>query len=314
MFWQLLFASVISSLGILASLVLIPFMFFGLRLHHYSDSNLVTKIEHNIVKNALILSNNTDPMNFSYGKWYIAYVGVTVSQYGGSSSYVYVFCSEKMKAKLLESEDSPRKAQTENFYKIKELKIMHGSPYNKYQYGEKTSKISKISPDSRQEFILKQVLNYYSEHERNRVIVYIDGKPKSGKSSIAHLLYLELSKTRSIILLENYQPLLCNNMFESVLEGRTKSNAEHLIVTIEEVDCLLRDLNNTNFGYKFRQEIYNKSTWDAFMDAIDKKGFKLILLLTSNTMLEHMPDPSYLRDGRTHLRFRLNEHDVCQLD
>lgn len=313
MLLQLIFASLIGTIGVLSTVLLIPFTFFGYRLRHYSDSTLVTKIEKNIVKNALIISNNVDPQNFSYGKWFIAYVGATTNQYG-SSSYVYVFCNEKTKNKLLESlEVEDKVVKDDRIINMSKIIVSSASPYGGYYYIENYSKFKRIEPNDNQKIILDSIMNHYNDDDNllHRTTVYLDGESGSGKSSIAYLLYLRMiSENKSVSIAENYQPLLCNNMFKRVLDARKKSNKEHLIVTIEEVDGILNILTNTPYDYKFPKEVYDKSTWDSFLDRIDNCEEKIILILTSNTLLENFKDESYLRQGRTHLRFRLNKNSL----
>ena len=314
MYLQLLFASLIGTLGFLSTLLLIPFTFFGYRLHHYSDSSLVSKIEKNIVKNALILSNNVDPQNFSYGKWFIAYVGVTTSQHGSSSSYVYVFCNKKTKDRLLESDQFDSKAEEDDrIVKMNTLVVSFGSPYAGYTYIQNSDDFKRIEPSDRQQIIVDSIMAHYNDSDNvlHRTTVFLDGESGAGKSSIAYLLYLRMmDENKNVVIAENYQPLLSNNMFKRIHDARKKSNKEHLIVTMEEIDGIFKVINNTQFSYKFPQEIFDKSTWDAFLDRIDRKGKKMILILSSNVLYENMPDPAYLREGRTHLRFRLNKNSV----
>ena len=313
MLLQLVFASLIGTLGVLSTVLLIPFTFFGYRLRHYSDPNLVTKIEKNIVNNALIISNNIDPQNFSYGKWFIAYVGTTTGQHG-SSSYVYVFCNDKTKNKLLESSEvEPSIIKDDRIVRMSNIVMSAGSPYGGYNYVEDYSDFKRIEPNDNQKIILDSIMDHYNDYDNvlHRTIVFLDGESGSGKSSIAYLLYLRmLSENKNVTIAENYQPLICNNMFIRILNARKKSNKEHLIVTIEEVDGILNRLIDTQHDNRFAQEVYNKSTWDSFLDYIDNKGQKIILILTSNTLLENFKDESYLRQGRTHLRFRLNKNSL----
>ena len=74
---------------------------------------------------------------------------------------------------------------------------------------------------------------------------------------------------------------------------------EPVIIVIEEVDIMIQKIDKgLDKNKEIPIEIYNKTTWNNFMD--DLIFYKIILIFTSNTSKQDIDkiDPSYLRQGR----------------
>ena len=69
---------------------------------------------------------------------------------------------------------------------------------------------------------------------------------------------------------------------------------------------MIENINSktTNEHKKFCKEIYNKTSWNKFMDKIEYGMFPyVIFIMTSNKNKKYIDtfDKSYLRDGRTNI-------------
>lgn len=101
--------------------------------------------------------------------------------------------------------------------------------------------------------------------------------------------------------------------FEAMYSKFTKSSAKTLILLVNEVDHIIRKIDNGIIwsSAKLRVQVNDKSSWNDWLDYIDKYCSNTIVLFTSNTLYENISqDTSYLRHGRTHLRFRLNKNSL----
>ena len=94
-------------------------------------------------------------------------------------------------------------------------------------------------------------------------------------------------------------------------EGQTSVEpGKKLVIVIEEVDRLIDAIHRgTITAIKPHMlEVRNKATFNTFLDDM-YMYLNVILIMTSNTKVADIDamDPSYLRNGRVHLRLEMNE-------
>lgn len=208
MFLQLVITSLLGLFSIIGTIFLMPFRLLGYRLFHFSQSNYVNIIESKLKDTAFIISNKNEPQNFAYGRWYVAYIGITPSQHGGTSTYIYIFGTQKMIDNLLKCEEDVKEKKNDNISYIKMLvKAEFGSWWG-YEYSEVSKKIKHQTPNTHQSEIIESILAYHYDESNpmNITIVYIDGEPGSRKSSISNML---CERVQDSILCLDYKPCLC---------------------------------------------------------------------------------------------------------
>ena len=80
---------------------------------------------------------------------------------------------------------------------------------------------------------------------------------------------------------------------------------------MDEIDILLRKIyrNEITSNYKYPKEVYDKSTWNRFLDNFDRGYYPWVtLIMTSNRTIEQIDeelDSSFLRHGRVDQYFTL---------
>ena len=181
--------------------------------------------------------------------------------------------------------------------------IQKGSFKNLY-YTKVTLQLDHLTPMPSQTVVVDGILDVY--HKLGRATVFLHGVTGAGKSSVGYLV----AKALHGKYCHSFDPSEPGNQLCTLLCDADIDSASPLVVVLEEVDDLVRRLNNGEV--KVNQEVptsvYNKSTWTSFLD--DMFLYKnVVLILTSNTsksVLDNL-DPSYLRQGRIHASYCMNE-------
>jgi len=290
-------------------------------LNCYSADNYVNAILPKLKKNALITDDEYNPRDFSFGKWFIAYVSVTHGE-RSTVTKVYLFTTEKKTKELIES--SPvtpgnKVKHSDDIVQISRLiKTAQGSWWG-YEWVESKDYSIRHTPNYYQSTIIDKIISYCqsSKNGMRRCVAFIDGEPGSQKSTIANLL---CSKLDNSILCETFDPFLCGDSYTTMYNTHKRLNGERtLVLLVNEVDEMIRNIKTPSGGSvqnKYYVQVKNKTTWNNWLDEIDKYGYNVIVLMTSNTKYENIlaDDNSYLRQGRIHLRFRLDKNNLTEFD
>lgn len=153
-----------------------------------------------------------------------------------------------------------------------------------------------------QQEAFKEIMHFYKENHFCKTFIY--GPPGKGKTYFSYIL----ANMLQCFMTDTYSPTDPGAGF-SLLYNRYKSTlTKPLIVVLDEVDILLENIhhNKLEFHKNFKREIYDKTSWNSFIDKIEFGLFpNVILILTSNKTKEEidMLDKSYLREGRMNLYF-----------
>jgi len=186
-------------------------------------------------------------------------------------------------------------------------------------YGNCYYQASKMSPivstaKEPQTVIINDIIKQYEE--KGVVNAFIYGASGAGKSTVASLLAQKMKG----YLCSGYRPNEPGDMLNALITHfRFASNKYRttagkkcgpLIVLIDEIDVIIHNIHTARTPHaKLRTEIYNKPTFNAFMDRINEyRGY--IYIFTSNVSketIDEIYDPCYLRPGRISAYYELHD-------
>lgn len=318
MMFDLIIASFINTLQIVLSLILLPFKVFGYHLSIYTASNYVDFLLINLKEGALILENDNTPRNFSFGRWYVAYIYAVESEHGTKTT-VYLFSTRAMSKELIKDHSGVR-CENKKDDRIMNITMFYkdaGGSWWGYNWSEFNTKCARLANRYHQMDLADTILEYHTSYDNvmRCTVAFIDGPPKGGKSTIARIL---ASRLEYSIICDDYRPMLAGDMFIPMYRAFQKVNTSTakrtLILVLDEVDCIIREFERAaSVNNKYAVQVTNKSTWNSLLDHITNYCTDIIVLLTSNTNYDEISaDKSYLRPGRVHLRYTLTEDNYEQ--
>lgn len=297
------------------SIIIIPLFYFGI----YKRSKTFDEIIPSSLKDAIIY-NETEidgiPYGFIFGKWFIGYIKET-SENADSSYWIFSTKSTFEKITTDISSCSSEKSLNGSLFQERTLKInknlfivhITGNFSCRRINFTKCNPID-CEPKPEQSRIIDSIL---SLKKKNQVIL-ISGPPGSGKSFIADLLIKELlvnpktcfKNCEEVVYTYNFNPTIPNSYFSYIYLKTNPSEKKRLIVLIDEVDIILSKIFSGSItqNSKYPTEVYDKTTWNRFLDNFDRGYFPWVtLILTSNKPKRFIDDldSSLLRNGRLDL-------------
>jgi hypothetical protein len=304
--FELLLIGFTSIFKIIFTLILIPFRCLGYKLRCYTTDNYVTVMLPKLSDNALIITNEYNPQDFSFGKWYIAYI-YTEKKERSNDTIIYLFSTEKKAKELITRSDTIKRKTESDIISITRLCKTRGGSWWGYDYGEIISDCNRLVPTYEQSDICDNILNQYNITQN--CVVFIDGEPGAKKSSISRIL---CSRLKDSVLCDEFDPLLAGDSYSGLINKFNSINAEKkrtLILVLDEVDIIIKYIDKKGpESQKLFTQTPDKTSWNKWLDTVTNYGNNIILLMTSNTPYDEISkDTSYLRNGRVHLKFTLNK-------
>jgi DNA replication protein DnaC len=320
------------------SIVLVPFHRYSVYLYKISDKETckllisqfskknknkpddntdhVEEISTNVAKNdnVIAFNNNEKPSGIVYNwkRKYIAWIEYQ-SSYNDEKVTIWLMSSSTEYKKLSQNiqetqthidESGERKEKPKTSIKLYYRRGHYF--YLSYQTRDLSFYEDKYQARPKQVEIIDQIITIYKE--KNRCVVYLYGAMGSGKSYISFLLAKELKAH----LCNSFNPTepgdTLSNLYNEVLPDKDKP----LIVVLDEFDVILINIHAQKIGQhkNIPVSVYNKQTWNRFMDDINLGIMypNLILVMTSNVTPKVINelDPSYIRSGRVDLKLSLD--------
>lgn len=184
--------------------------------------------------------------------------------------------------------------------------ITRNGEYGYFQYKTRSINLNQMSNHDElimyeyQDKLFKSIMNFYKKN--NFCKIYLNGKPGCGKTYFGYILAQKLG----CYLCDCYNPYEPSSNLNEIYHSCRLKPEKPLILILDEVDILLEKIHNkkTEGHKKYSREIYDKTTWNNFMDKIDFGLYPyLIIIMNSNKQKDYIDnmDPSYLRQGRTNI-------------
>jgi len=268
------------------------------------------KIIQKKIQNFSHMGDNNKGFGYSFGYWYILNLSFIDGDRGPQYTLWMLSTESSYKTltkdfSLLQDENSD--SDESNLIKKQTITIYDrlGSFYDVW-YKKREIEQPSIVPRPNQSIIIDKIMNH--QQTRKKSVVYLYGKPGSGKSMIG------------ILVAQKYNCSYCNTLIPwqpgdniRTLYAEVQPTKEKpLIIALEEIDVQLVKIHNNNIEphKSLPISIKDKTGWNNLLDSIQRGIYPhLILLLTSNKSADFINelDSSYLRKGRVDLIFELIE-------
>jgi hypothetical protein len=173
------------------------------------------------------------------------------------------------------------------------------------------SLFTNLTPTPAQTRVLTDVRRQL--HERGRCAVFVDGPPRTGKSSLASMLTASLGDAvcmtgARIFDMENEGGSLSS--VRAAIDHFVGFDGKYGVMLMDDVGPILEDaILNVAVTDDMHRGVC-RNAWNSFFDHFDAGGYpNTIIILTSNVSWEDITrrDPSILRPGRIHLRATLTD-------
>ena len=206
------------------------------------------------------------------------------------------------------NEEEPNAETDTNNY----LKYMYRiGDYSHIRYKPRKMKMPSHHFTPLQLHVFEQTMKFYNEH--NYASVFIEGPIGVGKTWGIYLMANEIGA----IIVDTFNPTEPSDSIDNLYTIAQHTPEHPLIVLMDEIDTTLLKISREIPAHKNHiTHVRNKVSWNNFLDKIQIGCFpNLILAMCSNKTREqiadecgtnHSPEPSFLRDGRVNLHFRMH--------
>lgn len=250
-------------------------------------NSIIKQIMNEIYYTEVTHSNGkNNPSGFFIGKKYYGYIdiddGTTITMYTKESTYTELIEQD------IQDIDKPKRVEIKPTNKIN-VYIRKGTYRNLY-YSNILLDLSHIHPIGQQQTVIDSIKTIYNKN--GRASIFINGVTGAGKSTIGYLLAKELNASYC----HTFNPTDPGDFLSNLM---VDASDDPIVIVVEEVDILIKKIDKgIDRNGEIPTEIYNKTTWNNFMD--DLIFYKVIIIFTSNTPKKELDkiDQSYLRKGR----------------
>lgn len=270
-----------------------------------------------------------DHRGFGYaiGRWYILSITLDRSEYGNYYD-VWMIATrasfERLMEKSVREENEPgvsssleEDASSTSTLAAAEPAVQatstlqiarrSGSYFNPF-YRVRDITLRLPTPWRGQDIIVNDVLEVY--RRQRHASTYIHGHPGTGKSTIGLLL---AQKIRGVYY-NHFRPWEPNESLATVYNEIDPSEDRPLVLAMDEIDeaITLMDQHLIPRNNKLPIAITDRNGWNTMLDEIGMGLYPYtIVVCTSNTPPDRLPDLSYVRAGRIDRIFPLDKTTKC---
>lgn len=250
-----------------------------------------------------------EPSGIILGKWFVCSV---TKMYGMDMGWV--FTTESLYKTVTSVPDGLTVVKVEESGKKRlTMSVVNivGS-YKNRQISFTTAVSPDIEPTDSQREVVEAVQKFYDEH--GYAVVFIEGAPGVGKSTIARFLAREYAGVMCSCYDMTSPIITLSNVVHTCHRTASGGKAPAVIVCVDEIDNIITNIHNGAVReINHPIEVTNKSQFTRLLDSV-KFLENTILLLTSNTSREKIDelDPAYLRKHRVNLHFVMRGDLPCE--
>ena len=297
--FAIMLLSFVCSVSFIWSLPFLLTSYFGWRIYEISEIDKIMLISSKILLSSTKNDDNK-PRGIFIGYYYI---GVFIRN-KNDEPMILMISNEKSFNELV-------KRETLNISLKEEIIIYYerSSNYHWLRYSKRSLVLDtlKYIPSIKQNDIMIKIIEEFND--RNYCTAFVQGEPGSGKSMTSIFLCNKLNGS----LIRTFNPCDPGDTISSLYNQVNPTKNNPLILVLDEFDILLNKIhNNLVIPHKnISIQITDKISWNRFFDDINLGLYPyMIVILTSNhshKSLEEMYDPSYVRNGRIHVKYVLEK-------
>lgn len=145
-------------------------------------------------------------------------------------------------------------------------------------------------------------------------VTFLEGPPGTGKTQTAYVLAAQLNAT----LVTDFDPTKPGHWLSSIIKMAEPTAKKPLVLVMDEADLIIKNIMDATpilspVKWLFIQ-VYNKKSWNQFLDNLHSRYAHIYLMMSSNTTLDKMQeeygdkfDTSLLRIGRVDNRITVGK-------
>lgn len=272
--------------------------YIGIYRYSIKDQEVCKTIQKKITR-ATIITSSGKRQGYSIGRWYILELSNTGYEEGlvakiiGTKKSVEMLMNDEKEIPLKKDGDVINQPKQQTSLTI----IENAGQKWRADFYKRKIKMNKLTPRPEQKEIITEILDQYKKN--NSTVTMIYGPPGSGKSMLSYLLADELKAN----YINTFTPWEPGHFMAELYSYVDPSEEKPLVISFDEFDITLKKIHAgiPNEGKEYRASITSKSTWNHFLDEINRGMYPyIIIVLTSNISPHEIKsmDPSYIRPGR----------------
>jgi len=284
-----------------------PFLLLSLKFININMYNISKRETYNIVKNNIHECISTGYMedNSPRGLIITRKYNLRLIIYIPENSWckMFIFTTKCIMEEILTNNNKKKIEKIEKINEKLDTSIDYWNRTGDYVFFDYIKRKLHINPyklNEQQQHVFNNIMNMYNN--KNNVKCFIYGKANSGKTILSYLIARKINAS----ICDTFNPTEPSDSFSNLYYNINPTAQKPLIVLMDEIDIILNNIHNEKICLHKKNtiQIYNKITWNNFLDKIDYGLYpNVILILCSNKSWEdiNLLDESYLREGRVDL-------------
>jgi len=176
-----------------------------------------------------------------------------------------------------------------------------------------TCAMTPLVQGSSQAMVVNRIVEVVTKKSKKNGVFYVHGPPGSGKSTIGLQVLRALGGGS---LCDNFDPTRPGESLATLLNDTQSSDEKgYTVILINEGDVIIQRVmhGKVQMSPKVLTSVFDKSSWNAFLDGIQNYCPRVIVVITANVSIDaiHAIDPSLLRCTNDGMVGRIDFADCC---